>query len=101
MPTVWSRASVAPRLPTAILKAVRGRAGVPICSVRRWPLRQQLPATLLMFATLLEKGKLTMKKVAVVFFTLISALSFSACNTVHGIGKDIEKGGEAIQKSSK
>jgi entericidin B len=54
-----------------------------------------------MFATLLEKGELTMKKVAFVFFTLISALSFSACNTVHGIGKDIEKGGEAIQKSSK
>lgn len=42
-----------------------------------------------------------MKKFAVVFFTLISALSFSACNTVQGIGKDIEKGGEAIQKSSK
>lgn len=31
------------------------------------------------------------------------ALSFalSACNTVHGIGKDIEKGGEIIQNSSK
>ena len=42
-----------------------------------------------------------MKKVAFIFFTLISALSFAACNTVHGIGKDIEKGGEAIQKSSK
>jgi predicted small secreted protein len=54
-----------------------------------------------MFVTLLEKGELTMKKVAFVFFTLISVLSLSACNTVHGIGKDIEKGGEAIQKSSK
>ncbi|MGB4812785.1 MAG: entericidin A/B family lipoprotein [Methylophilaceae bacterium] len=30
------------------------------------------------------------------------ALSFalSACNTVHGFGKDVEKGGEAIQKST-
>ncbi len=28
-------------------------------------------------------------------------LSLNACNTVQGIGKDIEKGGEAIQKASK
>lgn len=27
--------------------------------------------------------------------------SLSACNTVKGIGKDIEKGGEAIQKAAK
>ena len=34
---------------------------------------------------------------------VLVALSFalSACNTVQGIGKDIEKGGEAIQKSTK
>jgi entericidin B len=42
-----------------------------------------------------------MKKIAVVLFTLISVLSMSACNTVQGIGKDIEKGGEAIQKSTR
>jgi entericidin B len=30
------------------------------------------------------------------------ALSFAltACNTINGVGKDIEKGGEAIQKST-
>lgn len=27
--------------------------------------------------------------------------SLSACNTVDGIGKDLQKGGEAIQKSAK
>lgn len=32
-------------------------------------------------------------------FVLVSLLA--ACNTVHGIGKDIEKGGEAIQRSSR
>ncbi len=32
-------------------------------------------------------------------FVLIALLT--ACNTVQGIGKDIEKGGEVIQKSSK
>jgi predicted small secreted protein len=25
----------------------------------------------------------------------------AGCNTIHGIGKDIEKGGEAIQKAVK
>ncbi|HEY9211119.1 MAG TPA: entericidin A/B family lipoprotein [Methylotenera sp.] len=39
-----------------------------------------------------------MKKV--LFFVMI-ATALSACNTVHGIGKDIEKGGEVIQNSSK
>lgn len=29
------------------------------------------------------------------------ALVLAGCNTVAGIGKDIEKGGEAIQKSTK
>ena len=32
----------------------------------------------------------------------IAAAAFLAgCNTVQGIGKDIEKGGEAIQKTAK
>ncbi len=28
------------------------------------------------------------------------AVLLSACNTVRGVGKDIEKGGEAIQKAA-
>lgn len=34
---------------------------------------------------------------------LLIALSFtlSACNTIQGLGKDIEKGGELMQKSAK
>jgi entericidin B len=31
----------------------------------------------------------------------IAMLLLSACNTVQGIGKDIKKGGEAIEKSTK
>lgn len=38
-----------------------------------------------------------MKRVLVVFTV---ALALSACNTIRGVGKDIEKGGEAIQKST-
>jgi entericidin B len=30
-----------------------------------------------------------------------SVLGLSACNTVRGIGQDIERGGEAIQKSTR
>lgn len=32
---------------------------------------------------------------------MMIVVSLSACNTVQGIGKDLEKGGEAIQKSTK
>jgi entericidin B len=32
---------------------------------------------------------------------MVAVLILSACNTVQGIGKDIEKGGEAIQKATK
>jgi entericidin B len=36
----------------------------------------------------------------IVFFVLLAAL-LTGCNTVRGIGQDIEKGGEAIQRSTK
>lgn len=35
------------------------------------------------------------------FIASILVLLLSACNTVEGIGKDLKKGGEAIQKSTK
>lgn len=35
------------------------------------------------------------------FILLALSFTLSACNTVQGIGKDLEKGGEAIQKSTK
>ncbi|WP_410498035.1 entericidin A/B family lipoprotein [Chitinibacter sp. S2-10] len=31
----------------------------------------------------------------------ILVLALSACNTMSGIGKDIQKGGEAIEKAAK
>ena len=31
----------------------------------------------------------------------VLALLLSACNTVQGIGKDVKKGGEAIEKSAR
>ena len=42
-----------------------------------------------------------MKKVTWIVLAALCAVSFSACNTVQGIGKDIEKGGEAIQRATK
>ncbi|MGQ0443528.1 MAG: entericidin A/B family lipoprotein [Methylophilaceae bacterium] len=39
-----------------------------------------------------------MRKLIAVTFVL--AFVLAGCNTVQGIGKDIEKGGEAIQKST-
>ncbi|MCE1183936.1 MAG: entericidin A/B family lipoprotein [Rhodocyclales bacterium] len=42
-----------------------------------------------------------MKKLVFLLLTVISMASLSACNTVQGIGKDIEKGGEAIQRATR
>lgn len=39
-----------------------------------------------------------MKKL--VWLMVAVAIALAGCNTVRGIGKDIEKGGEAIQKST-
>ncbi|MCK6406409.1 MAG: entericidin A/B family lipoprotein [Rhodocyclaceae bacterium] len=41
-----------------------------------------------------------MKKLTAIILALVAFASV-ACNTVQGIGKDIEKGGEAIQRSAK
>lgn len=32
---------------------------------------------------------------------LVAIFQLSACNTLSGVGKDIQKGGEAIEKSAK
>jgi len=32
---------------------------------------------------------------------IAAALTLAGCNTVEGVGKDIEKAGDAIQKSTK
>ncbi|MDO9050202.1 MAG: entericidin A/B family lipoprotein [Methylotenera sp.] len=35
-------------------------------------------------------------------FVLIAlVIGIAGCNTIHGVGKDIEKAGEAVQKSTK
>jgi entericidin B len=35
-------------------------------------------------------------------FVLIAlVIAIAGCNTIHGVGKDIEKAGEAVQKSTK
>jgi len=36
----------------------------------------------------------------IVFFVLLAAL-LTGCNTVRGIGEDVEAGGKAIQKSTR
>lgn len=36
-----------------------------------------------------------------IFVVSILMLVLSACNTVQGIGKDLKKGGDAIEKSAK
>lgn len=42
-----------------------------------------------------------MKKIVFIIVAIISGISLSACNTVQGAGKDISKGGQAIENSAK
>ncbi|MBL0140590.1 MAG: entericidin A/B family lipoprotein [Betaproteobacteria bacterium] len=35
-----------------------------------------------------------------ILFAIAAALALAGCNTVEGVGKDIKKGGEAIEKSA-
>ncbi len=37
----------------------------------------------------------------IALFALVGFASLSACNTVEGLGQDIKKGGEAIEKAAK
>ncbi|HTE13544.1 MAG TPA: entericidin A/B family lipoprotein [Burkholderiales bacterium] len=39
-----------------------------------------------------------MKKVSMILIAL--AVLLAGCNTMHGVGKDVEKAGEAIQRKS-
>ncbi len=41
-----------------------------------------------------------MKKLMIVLSTLMFTVSLSACNTVKGFGKDVERGGEKVQETS-
>ncbi len=41
-----------------------------------------------------------MKKFIFIVFVIVSVVSLPACNTVQGVGKDIEKGGQAIGKAA-
>jgi len=38
---------------------------------------------------------------AITTLLIISAFALVGCNTVEGMGKDLEKAGEAVQKSTK
>ena len=42
-----------------------------------------------------------MKKLVVLMSVIGILVSLAACNTVQGMGKDIERGGEALQRISK
>ncbi|MEZ5626796.1 entericidin A/B family lipoprotein [Denitromonas sp.] len=42
-----------------------------------------------------------MKRLIALIVAVMAVGSLSACNTVRGVGQDIEKGGEAIQKAAK
>lgn len=38
---------------------------------------------------------------AILLLLVLMVLSLSACNTIQGIGKDVQRGGEVIEKTAK
>ncbi len=42
-----------------------------------------------------------MKRLALLSLLSLLVLNLSACNTLSGIGKDLKKGGEAIERAAK
>ena len=49
---------------------------------------------------LLTSGETHMKQL-IVILTVLFSVTLAGCNTVQGVGKDVEKAGEAIQRSTK
>jgi entericidin B len=41
-----------------------------------------------------------MKKLVIVIGTLMFTLGLGACNTMKGMGKDVERGGEKVQETA-
>lgn len=98
MLTGWNRVSGVLRHRTVILKAGRERAGGRIWSALPWLLLLRLPVTFAMSAIFCEES--FMKKIGLILGVLLTVLSLTACNTVQGLGKDIEKGGQKIEKAA-
>ena len=70
-------------------------AGGAVQGVRKGLLPSCSPGISPMFVTCFKE--IEMKKIALI----VIVFALSACNTIHGVGKDIEKGGQAIEKAAK
>jgi entericidin B len=42
-----------------------------------------------------------MKKIITILSLTVACATLTACNTVSGVGKDVERGGEHVQKAAK
>lgn len=76
------------------------QAGARICSARPWQRQPRLPEDLLTSEKFFKEMKM-MKKLSMSVLATFFMLTVSACSTVEGIGKDIKKGGDAIEKAAK
>ncbi len=49
----------------------------------------------------LFSGDVVMKRMNLLLLALVAMLFLTACNTVQGVGKDIQAGGKAVEKVAK
>jgi len=53
------------------------------------------------YFTTFGEGIAMLKKIIYCVAALAAAVTLSACNTMTGVGKDVERGGQKIQEESK
>ena len=105
MQTDWSLASAVHPHQTAISKAAKALVAAPISSPLQWPQQRQCMGILSIFGALLKATPTTFE--GLTMKTLISILivgfcfAISGCNTVKGVGQDIQKAGEKIEDAAK
>lgn len=105
--TGYYRESAVLQLPIVILKVGKALAVERTWLVRQWLLLLLSPAILLMYVLLSIKygfyfyREQMMKTLATLFLLLVVSAQLAACNTMQGFGKDVQRGGEAIEKTAK
>ena len=100
MLTDWSLVSDVPPPAIAILKAVREPEEEPIWLAQPWRRRRRSMGILWMSGSLSNTitHRYPMKKIIVlVVASLAVSLTLSGCNTVKGVGQDLQKAGERIE----
>jgi predicted small secreted protein len=102
MQTGWSQGNVAPRPATAILKAVKVPVDALTWLARPWLQPPLCTAISSMSEDLSNDSQQEHRMKTLALYVLAaSLLSLAGCNTVKGVGQDLQKAGSTIEGAAK